>query len=158
MRESEARCEGETAAHGRLDIGIYGLEGGRTDVNLSRRVRVPEGRVDQSDARRYYPEDEQARFALICTAKPLSNLWLRTHASDEMRQHRRETGCPHRTDVGAGHDEAAARVLLRPQSPTPHAQTRSPPPGASPNTGEGRHQPPSCGCSARERRSTWRPA
>lgn len=62
--------------------------------DLACAVRVLEGRVDQSDARRYYSEDEQAHFALICTAKPLSDLRLRTHASDEMREHRREHRLP----------------------------------------------------------------
>ena len=51
-------------------------------------VRVLAGRLDHADARRYYPEDEEAGFALICTAKPVSALRLRTHASDAMREHR----------------------------------------------------------------------
>lgn len=55
---------------------------------------VLEGRLDHSDARRYYREDEEAGFALICTARPVSDLHLRTHASDAMRAHRREHGLP----------------------------------------------------------------
>ena len=56
--------------------------------DLACAVRVLEGKVDNSDARRYYAQDEQARFALICTAKPLSDLRLRTHQNDAMREHR----------------------------------------------------------------------
>lgn len=37
------------------------------------------GKVDQSDAIRYYPEDMKSRFILICSAKPLSDLCLKTH-------------------------------------------------------------------------------
>lgn len=51
-------------------------------------VRVLAGRLDHSDARRYYREDEEAGFALICTAKPLSDLRLRTHQTAAMRAHR----------------------------------------------------------------------
>lgn len=56
--------------------------------DLACAVEVLEGKLDHTDARRYYEEDEQAGFALICTAKPLSDLRLRTHASDGMREHR----------------------------------------------------------------------
>ena len=54
--------------------------------------RVLEGRLDHSDARRYYPEDEQAGFALVCTAKPLTDLRLRTHQTAAMRAHRDRHG------------------------------------------------------------------
>jgi ferredoxin len=57
-------------------------------------VKVLEGRLDHSDALRYYPEDEQARFALICTARPLSDLRLRTHQTEEMRVNRDRHGLP----------------------------------------------------------------
>ena len=57
-------------------------------------VRVIEGRLDHRDARRYYPEDERAGFALICTAKPLTDLRLRTHQSAAMRRHRDAHGLP----------------------------------------------------------------
>ncbi len=62
--------------------------------DLACAVRVLAGRFDNSDARRYYPQDEQAGFALICTAKPTSDLRLRTHASDAMRAHRRRHRLP----------------------------------------------------------------
>ena len=51
-------------------------------------VRVLEGTLDHSDARRYYPDDEREGFALICTAKPRSDLRLRTHQTEAMRRHR----------------------------------------------------------------------
>jgi ferredoxin len=57
-------------------------------------VRVLEGELDHSDARRYYTEDERAGFALICTAKPRSDLRLRTHQTVAMRAHRDRHGLP----------------------------------------------------------------
>ncbi len=46
------------------------------------------GSVDQGDADSYFPEDRRERFVLLCTAKPLSDLHVRTHQQWEMRQHR----------------------------------------------------------------------
>jgi ferredoxin len=57
-------------------------------------VRVLSGRLDNSDARRYFPEDEQAGFALICTARPLSDLRLRLYQRDAMQAHRIALGLP----------------------------------------------------------------
>jgi ferredoxin len=57
-------------------------------------VRVLEGEIDQSDSRRFYPEDREAGFGLICTGKPRSALRLRTHQHNAMRDHRREQGLP----------------------------------------------------------------
>ena len=62
--------------------------------DLACAVQVLEGRLDHADARRYYAEDERAGFALICTAKPLTDLRLRTHASDQMREHRLRNRLP----------------------------------------------------------------
>ena len=53
-----------------------------------------EGKLDHSDARRYYPEDERAGFALICTAKPLSDLRLRPYQTDAMQAHRLASRLP----------------------------------------------------------------
>ena len=53
------------------------------------------GEVDQSDAIRYYPEDKGAGFVLICSAKPRSNLCIRTHQKKEMQHHRDEFGLPY---------------------------------------------------------------
>jgi len=62
--------------------------------DLACAVRVLAGKLDHSDARRYYPEDEEAGFALICTATPRSDLRLRTHAGDAMRRHRLDHDLP----------------------------------------------------------------
>ena len=47
-----------------------------------------EGEVDQSDAKRYYDEDEEADLILPCTAKPKSDLRIRACQYDEMLDHR----------------------------------------------------------------------
>jgi ferredoxin len=52
------------------------------------------GAVDQSDSVSYYPQDREAGFVLLCTAKPRSALRIRTHQQTEMRQHRLEQGLP----------------------------------------------------------------
>jgi ferredoxin len=62
--------------------------------DLACAVKVLEGELDHADARRYYPEDERAGFALICTAKPRSDLRLRTHQTHAMRAHRDAHGLP----------------------------------------------------------------
>jgi len=51
-------------------------------------VKVLSGSVDQSASLRFYEEDRQAGFALICTGQPRSNLHLRPGAVEEMRAHR----------------------------------------------------------------------
>jgi ferredoxin len=56
--------------------------------------RLLEGRVDQTEARRFYPEDEAAGFVLLCSAYPRSALRIRTHQKEEMRTHRRRLGLP----------------------------------------------------------------
>jgi ferredoxin len=57
-------------------------------------ARLLEGRVDQSEARRLYPEDEAAGFVLLCSAFPRSDLRILTHQSEAMRAHRRAHGLP----------------------------------------------------------------
>lgn len=52
------------------------------------------GEVDQSDSIRYYPEDREAGFVLLCTGKARSSLRIRTHQQDEMRRHRKQRGLP----------------------------------------------------------------
>jgi ferredoxin len=49
---------------------------------------------DPSDAVSYYPQDREAGYILLCTAKALSNLRIRTHMQTEMRTHRKEIGLP----------------------------------------------------------------
>jgi ferredoxin len=56
--------------------------------------RVLEGQVDQSEARRLYPQDEAAGFVLLCSAFPRSDLRILTHQREAMRAHRRAHGLP----------------------------------------------------------------
>lgn len=51
-------------------------------------ARVLSGSIDQSDSRRFFPEDRAEGFALLCTGKPLSDCVLETGARDEMRRAR----------------------------------------------------------------------
>ena len=46
------------------------------------------GEVDQSASRRFYPQDREAGFALICTGRPRSDLVLRAGATEALRAHR----------------------------------------------------------------------
>ncbi len=57
-------------------------------------VRVLEGEVDQSDSLRYYPEDREAGFALICTGKARSDLCLLAGQTAAMRENRDRHGLP----------------------------------------------------------------
>jgi ferredoxin len=52
------------------------------------------GDVDQSDSVSYYPEDREAGFVLLCTAKPRSPLRILTNQQKEMREHRRRKKLP----------------------------------------------------------------
>jgi len=56
--------------------------------------RVLEGKVDQSEALRVYPEDEAAGFVLLCSAYPRSDLRILTHQKEELRALRRSHGLP----------------------------------------------------------------
>lgn len=62
--------------------------------DLACAARVLEGELDHSRARRYFPEDAAAGFALICVAVPRSDLVIRTHQSAAMRHHREVHGLP----------------------------------------------------------------
>src|SRR2546423_4450928 len=53
-----------------------------------------EGAWDQSESLRFYEEDFEAGFILLCTAKPRSDLAIRTHQREAMRDHRLECGLP----------------------------------------------------------------
>jgi ferredoxin len=55
---------------------------------------VEPGEFDPSDAVSYYPQDREAGYILLCTAKARSNLRIRTHMQTEMRLHRKEIGLP----------------------------------------------------------------
>jgi len=56
--------------------------------------RLLSGEVDQSEARRYYPQDKAAGFVLLCSAHARSDLRVVTHQKEEMRRHRQALGLP----------------------------------------------------------------
>jgi ferredoxin len=56
--------------------------------------RLLSGQVDQSEARRYYPQDKAAGFILLCSAYARSDLRIETHKKDEMRENRQALGLP----------------------------------------------------------------
>ena len=56
--------------------------------------RILEGRVDQSEARRLFPQDVAAGFVLLCSAFPRSALRIVTHQKEAMRAHRMALGLP----------------------------------------------------------------
>ena len=49
-------------------------------------VWVFEGVIDQTASRRFYEQDRQAGFGLICTGRPRSDLRLRPGATEAMRK------------------------------------------------------------------------
>ena len=56
--------------------------------------RVLEGDFDPAEALRYYPEDKQAGYILLCTARPRSAMRIQTHQRDAIRAHRLQHGLP----------------------------------------------------------------
>jgi len=56
--------------------------------------RVLEGDFYPAEALRYYPQDRDAGFILLCTARPLGPMRIQTHQRDAMRAHRRRLGLP----------------------------------------------------------------
>jgi len=52
------------------------------------------GEFDSSDATYYYPQDRESGYVLLCTAKPRSDLRIRTHQQHHMRTHRLAHGLP----------------------------------------------------------------
>ncbi|MGH9340419.1 MAG: 2Fe-2S iron-sulfur cluster-binding protein [Acidobacteriota bacterium] len=62
---------------------------------LSCAARLLEGVMDQQDSTRYYSEDREEGFALLCTGRAKSDLRLKTHARDEMRRARKRRGLPY---------------------------------------------------------------
>lgn len=56
--------------------------------------RILEGRVDQSESRRFFPQDEEAGYVLLCSAYPRSPLRILTHQKEPMRRHRGALGLP----------------------------------------------------------------
>lgn len=57
-------------------------------------ARLVAGDFDQSAAVSYFPQDRQAGFVLLCTARPTSDMELETHQQRAMREHRRALGLP----------------------------------------------------------------
>lgn len=53
-----------------------------------------DGKVDQSNAKRYYDADAEADMILSCTAKPRSDLRIRACQYEEMLDHRAEHDKP----------------------------------------------------------------
>jgi ferredoxin len=56
--------------------------------------RILSGSVDQSEARRIYPDDRKAGFVLLCSAYPRADLRILTHQKDEIRAYRQALGLP----------------------------------------------------------------
>ena len=56
--------------------------------------RVVDGKVDQAEALRIYPQDEAAGFVLLCSAFPRSDLRILTHQKEQLRALRRSLGLP----------------------------------------------------------------
>ena len=56
--------------------------------------RLLSGAVDQSSSNSFFPEDKQAGFVLLCTAKPCSDVRIRAHEQSVMREHRAKLGLP----------------------------------------------------------------
>jgi ferredoxin len=80
----------EAAAGAGLDLPYMCLQGWCTTCA----GRILEGRVDQSEARRFYPQDAAAGFVLLCSAFARSDLRILTHQKEAMRAHRRALGLP----------------------------------------------------------------
>lgn len=57
-------------------------------------ARLLEGELDHGDAKRYYPEDEDAGFALTCVAQPRSDCVLEVERYDELLRHRADHDRP----------------------------------------------------------------
>jgi ferredoxin len=56
--------------------------------------KLLEGRVDQSEALRVYPEDEAAGYVLLCSAFARSDVKIQTHQKELMRRHRVASDLP----------------------------------------------------------------
>src|SRR6266699_2492555 len=56
-------------------------------ITCAARVEGP-GEWDQSASLRYFPQDREAGFILLCTAQPRSDLVIRTHQRLALRDHR----------------------------------------------------------------------
>lgn len=77
--------------------------GGRTNIRSASALqgwcttcaaRVLEGEFDPAEALRYYPQDKEAGFILLCTAQPRSPMRIQTYQRDAMRAHATTTTSP----------------------------------------------------------------
>ena len=80
----------DAAAEAGLELPYMCLQGWCTTCA----GKILEGRVDQSEARRFYPQDAEAGYVLICSAYPRSDLRILTYQKEAMRAHRRQLGLP----------------------------------------------------------------
>ncbi len=79
------------AAHGTgLDLPATCLQG----WCITCAAKIEQGRVDQSEAFRIFPEDEAAGYVLLCSAYPRSDLRIQTHQKAQLRSLRRAHGLP----------------------------------------------------------------
>jgi ferredoxin len=56
--------------------------------------RLIEGEVDQSNAKRYFEEDEEEGFILPCTARPRSDLVIEVGVQNALLEHRAAENLP----------------------------------------------------------------
>lgn len=56
--------------------------------------RVLEGEWDQSESLRYYDQDKEGSFILLCTAYPKSAMRIATHQKATMKEHRTDHHLP----------------------------------------------------------------
>jgi ferredoxin len=80
----------DAAVEAGLDLPYMCLQGWCTTCA----GKIVEGQVDQSEARRFYPQDAAAGFVLLCSAFPRSDLRILTHQKEAMRVHREKLGLP----------------------------------------------------------------
>ena len=74
----------EAALEAGLDLPYSCLQG----WCLTCAARLIEGTTDQRDSRRYFQQDREEGFALLCTGKTHSDCVVETHARDAMRRAR----------------------------------------------------------------------
>ena len=80
----------DAAASAGLELDFRCLQG----WCLSCAGRLLAGQVDQTEARRFYPQDAAAGFVLLCSAYARSDLRILTDQKEAMRHHRLVLGLP----------------------------------------------------------------
>lgn len=74
----------ETALQAGFDLPYLCLQG--WCVTCAGKILA--GKVDQSQAWRFFPEDEREGYVLLCSAYPRSDLKIVTHQKEAMREFR----------------------------------------------------------------------